>query len=291
MQDNRDELLKIDLHSHTHHSDGKLSVSELLVRAEQMQVDVLAITDHDCVDGIAPAMDILANNSQNLRLISGTEISTKWHGFEIHILGLEVNHECEVFLTRLASQLAKRQIRAEKICKKLAKLGINNVLPDAQDLVTTGCISRAHIAQVLLSRGVCTNFQQAFSQYLGKNKRAYVVPEWITIEEAVTWIHEAGGKAVIAHPYHYDMTSKWLRRLSHEFKAYGGDAMEVQHPNLAKSKHDLMVDIALEANLMGSAGSDFHAPSRWTELGRRLGFSEQLRPIWKDFKTPLDAKA
>lgn len=279
--------MKIDLHSHTHHSDGKLSVAQLLMRAEQMQVDVLAITDHDCVGAIAEAETILASSKQKLRLISGTEISTKWHGFEIHILGLEVDHKCPVFLQRLSTQLAKREVRAEKICEKLSNIGIHNILPKAQAMVTSGCISRAHIAQVLVDEGKCTHFQQAFTQYLGKNKKAYVVPDWISIEESVTWIHDAGGKAVIAHPFHYDMTTKWLRRLASEFAAYSGDAMEVQHPNLAKAKHDLMVDVAINAGLMGSAGSDFHAPSKWTELGRRLTIPEHLTPIWQHFKSPL----
>lgn len=281
--------LKIDLHSHTHHSDGKLSVAELLMRAQQMQVDVLAITDHDCIDAIAPARAILARNKQKLTLISGTEISTRWHGFEIHILGLEVDHECPVFVQRLATQLEKRQIRAQKICEKLSKIGIHDVLPLAQNMVTSGCISRAHIAQVLVDKGVCDYFQQAFTQYLGKDKKAYIVPQWIGIQEAVQWIHEAGGKAVIAHPFHYDMTTKWLRRLAEEFASYGGDAMEVQHPNLAKEKHDLMVDIALKTGLMGSAGSDFHAPSKWTELGRRLNIPASLTPVWTSFKTHLGA--
>jgi predicted metal-dependent phosphoesterase TrpH len=287
----RNDVLKIDLHSHTTHSDGKLSVEALLMRAEQMQVDVLAITDHDCVNGIAPALDIIKKNNQKLQLISGTEISTKWHAFEIHILGLDVDHTDTKFTQRLASQLEKRQIRAEKISQKLSKLGFDNVLDDAQKLVHTGCISRAHIAQVLVDRGVCANFQQAFTHYLGKNKKAFVSADWISIEQAVTWIHEAKGKAVIAHPFHYDMTTKWLRRLAHEFKGYGGDGMEVQHPNLAKKKHDLMVDVAIDAGLSGSAGSDFHAPSKWTELGRRLHLPESILPIWRSFNTPILEKS
>jgi len=257
------------------------------MRAQQMQVDVLAITDHDCVDAIAPALSYLRKNDQALTLISGTEISTKWHGFEIHILGLEVDHTCETFNKRLASQLIKRKYRAEKICEKLNNIGHAGILEEAQALVVNGCISRAHIASVLVSRGICSSFQQAFTQFLGKNKKAYVVPDWITIEQAIQWIADAGGKSVIAHPFHYDMTTKWLRRLATEFKALGGDAMEVQHPNLAKSKHDLMVEIALENELCGSAGSDFHAPSKWTELGRRLTIPEKLTPIWQRFTLQL----
>jgi len=276
--------MKIDLHSHTHFSDGKLSVAELLTRAQQMQIDVLAITDHDCVEAIAPALDFIRQHKHRLQLISGTEISTRWHGFEIHILGLDVDHTNSEFLTRLQSQLDKRQQRAEKIADKLNSIGHYNVLIDAQKHVQTGCISRAHIAQVLLERGIVNNLQQAFKQFLGKDKKAYVTPTWIGIDEAVQWIHDAGGKAVIAHPFHYDMTSKWLRRLANEFKAFGGDGMEVQHPNLAKAKHDLMVDIALEAGLAGSSGSDFHAPSKWTELGRRLTMPERIAPIWHLFE-------
>lgn len=276
--------MKIDLHSHTHFSDGKLTVPELLMRAQQMQVDVLAITDHDTVEAIAPAMSLVAENNQKLTIISGAEISTKWHGFEIHILGLDVDHTNEVFVNRLASQLTKRQQRAEKICEKLSKIGHQGILQEAQKLVVSGCISRAHIAQVLVTRGICDTFQHAFTHFLGKNKKAYVVPDWISIEEAITWINEAGGKSVIAHPFHYDMTTKWLRRLANEFKNLGGDAMEVQHPNLAKAKHDLMVDIALDTGLMGSAGSDFHGPSKWTELGRRLTIPEKLEPVWRQFE-------
>lgn len=283
-------MLKIDLHSHTHFSDGKLSVPELLMRAEQMQVDYLAITDHDCVDAIAPALDFVKQQKKpKVSIVSGTEISTRWHGFEIHILGLDLDHTDIRLKERLASQIEKRSERALKIAAKLAKIGINNVYEDAIKHVVShegnkACISRAHIAQVLVERELCANFQQAFTRYLGAKKKAYVVPDWIDIPNAIKWIHEAGGKAVIAHPFHYDMTTKWLRKLANEFAQAGGDAMEVQHPNLAKAKHELMVDIAIEANLLGSSGSDFHGPSRWTELGRRLHIPANLQPIWECFE-------
>ena len=262
------------------------------MRAQQMQVDYLAITDHDCVDAIAPAMtymhEQMALGKKVTQVISGTEISTSWHGFEIHILGLDVDHTCSSFLSRLDSQIQKREQRAEKICHKLAKIGIEDILPEAKALVVAaphskGCISRAHIAQALVNRGECGHLQQAFTRFLGQKKKAYVVPNWIDIQTAVQWIHEAGGKAVIAHPFHYDMTTKWLRRLAAEFAECGGDGMEVQHPNLAKAKHDLMINIALEAQLAGSAGSDFHAPSKWTELGRRLHLPDTIQPIWQCF--------
>lgn len=258
------------------------------MRAEQMQVDVLAITDHDCIGAIEPARAYIAQHDSKVRLISGVEISTKWHGFEIHILGLDVNNSCETFCARLQTQLVKRRERAAKICEKLAKIGIEDILKDAQALLNKNteyaCISRAHIAKVLVTRGVCNNFQQAFSKYLGKDKRAYVKPNWIEIDEAVNWIRDASGVSVIAHPFRYDMSTKWLRRLAAEFANIGGDGMEVTHPNLAPTKEKLMIDIAKENDLAASLGSDFHFPSRWTELGRKLKLPEDIEPIWERFR-------
>ena len=104
--------------------------------------------------------------------------------------------------------------------------------------------------------------------------------QWPDIQDAVRWIQAAGGQAVLAHPAHYDMTTKWLRRLVSEFAEAGGDAMEVAFPGLQPTKQQLLVDIAHEHGLLGSAGSDFHFPSRWTELGRNLTIDTRLTPVW-----------
>jgi predicted metal-dependent phosphoesterase TrpH len=247
-----------------------------------MQVDVLAITDHDSVAAIQIARDYSQQSAPVVNIISGTEISTRWHGFEIHILGLNVNENDEMFLNRLASQQQVREQRAHDILEKLNKAGVALTLDNVQSLAD-GVISRGHFAQALVNKGFCSHHQQAFTQYLGKGKKAYVTPKWVGLDEAVAWIKEAGGQAVIAHPYHYDMTTKWLRRLAADFSAAGGEGMEVQHPNLAKDKQTLMIEIALEHDLLGSAGSDFHSPSRWTELGRRLELPVSIEPIWRDW--------
>ncbi|MDT0594594.1 PHP domain-containing protein [Glaciecola petra] len=276
--------LKIDLHCHTHYSDGALSVPELLMRSQQMQVDVLAITDHDCIDALAPARQYLKEVKQKLTLINGVEISTKWHGFEIHIIGLDFDHQSLKLQDRLLSQQQKRRERAQKISDKLANIGIENVYEQCTQMTKDSCISRGHIAKLLVQKGHVSHFQQAFTQYLGKNKKAYVSPNWISISEAIEWIHDAGGVAVIAHPYHYDMTTKWLRRLLNDFSQAGGDGLEVQHPSLSLQKHELMLALANEYSLAGSAGSDFHLPTRWTELGRRLDFTDSTTAIWTKFK-------
>lgn len=275
--------LRIDLHSHTSHSDGALTPQELVLRAQQMQIDVLAITDHDTITATQVARDYVKEINGSLKVVSGVELSTSWHGFDIHILGYNMLIDDATFRQRLAQQLEERDMRAQRICAKLAKCGIEDVYEDALKEANGAQISRSHIAHVLVQRQVCDTHQQAFTKYLGKGKRAFTSPKWISIETAVQWIKDAGGQAVIAHPSHYDMTTKWLRRLAKEFLAAGGVGMEVTHPNMQEPNKKLLAEIAKETGLLGSAGSDFHAPGRWTELGRRLDIAYDVTPIWHDW--------
>lgn len=276
--------MKIDLHSHTYYSDGQLSPKELIDRAHNMQVNVLAITDHDTVNGIDEALDYQSAQKRDMQILPGVEISTSWHNFDIHILGLNVDYKNPLFLERLEQQSQERDRRAQQMSDKLAKVGIENVLADAKLLAGVGQLTRAHFARVLIQRNVAKDFDAVFKKYLGKGKKAHVKPKWISIQEAVAWIQEAGGKAVLAHPGHYDMTTKWLKRLVAEFAVAGGDGMEVVHSHLTPERKKLLEDIAAEHNLQASSGSDFHFPNRWTELGKNLTLPQQLMPIWHDWK-------
>jgi predicted metal-dependent phosphoesterase TrpH len=275
--------MKIDLHSHTFYSDGQLSPKELIDRAHNMQVDVLAITDHDTVEGIPEALVYQAKLKRKLHILPGVEISTSWHNFDIHVLGLHVNHTDEIFLDRLAQQSQRRDERAQKMSDKLSNVGIKDVIEDAKILSGVGQITRAHFARVLVERGEAKDFDGVFKKYLGKGKKAHVKPEWITMGEAIEWIQDAGGKAVLAHPGHYDLSTKWLKRLVEEFALAGGDGMEVTHSHLSPEKRKLLAALAEEHELCASAGSDFHYPNRWTELGKNLGLPAQLVPIWQDW--------
>ena len=275
--------MKIDLHSHTHYSDGLLSPKELIDRAHNMQVNVLAITDHDTVDGIQEAMDYQSSQKRSMHILSGVEISTSWHNFDIHILGLHVDHNDPQFLARLEQQSKERDRRAQQMSDKLAKVGIDNVFEQAKTLAGKGQITRAHFARVLVECRAVKDFDTVFKKYLGKGKKAHVKPQWIDMAEAIMWIHDAGGKAVLAHPGHYDMTTKWLKRLVEEYADAGGDGMEVIHSHLTPERKKLLADIAAEHNLQASSGSDFHYPNRWTELGKNLSLPEQLVPIWHDW--------
>lgn len=273
--------MKIDLHSHTWYSDGQLSPQELIMRAHNMQLDALAITDHDTVAAIDEAEAYQQTQSRPLNIIPGIELSTGWHGFDIHILGLNIDRTDPVFQTRLAQQAAARQERAQCIADKLAKCGLDDVYETALRYAGKGQITRAHFARVMVEKGHVHNFDAAFKKYLGKGKRAHVAPKWISIEQAIEWIHDAGGTAVLAHPGHYDLSGKWLRRLIVFFKQSGGDGMEVCHPHLPPDRQRQMATYAQGYDLLASAGSDFHAPGRWTELGRHLRIPEHLTPVWQ----------
>lgn len=275
--------MRIDLHSHTYYSDGQLSPEELILRAHNMQLDALAITDHDTVAAIDEAEAFQATQTRRLTIVPGVELSTGWHGFDIHVLGLNVDRYNEVFQIRLQQQSEERKRRAQTIGEKLAKAGLDGVYEKAVQFAGKGQITRAHFARAMVEMSYVSDFDGAFKKYLGKGKRAHVAPKWISIDEAITWIKEAGGKAVLAHPGHYDLSAKWLRKLLVYFKNAGGDGMEVCHPHLAPDRQRQMATYAEEYHFLASAGSDFHAPGRWTELGRHLNIPEHLTPVWQDW--------
>ncbi|MBY5922204.1 RNase RNM [Ferrimonas balearica] len=265
--------MKIDLHCHTTASDGTLSPSELVKRAALQQVAILAITDHDTTAGLLEAQPVA--EQEGVRLIEGVEISTRWHGFEIHIVGLgfDVTHPAMTAL--LTQQQASRESRAIAIGEKLAKRRIEGAYEAARTKAGDGIVGRGHFARVLVERGIVRQPQAAFDKYLGKGQSAYVATQWCSIEEAISVIHQAGGVSVLAHPGKYSLSNKWLRKLLGEFKAAGGMAMEALGCQQSPDQRRFLLSLAEEHELLISAGSDFHQPGRWIELGRGLQRPEQ----------------
>lgn len=275
--------MKFDLHSHTNCSDGELTPEELVLRAEHKGIDVLAITDHDTVSAIPLAKLAIAKHNLKLKLVAGVEISTSWHGFEIHIVGLNVNSDDAQLLNNLDEQLLKREQRAEKIAEKLTKVGFENCLEPVKKIAQGRSISRVHFAKYLLREGHVSHIQKAFDKYLARRGKAYVAPQWISIEEAVHWIHQAGGQAVLAHPTRYNMTNKWVRKLITECKLLGVDAIEAALPRQNKNELMQLLNYAKEAELKVSQGSDFHRITPYTELGKTLELPDECQKIWQDW--------
>ena len=275
---------RIDLHSHTKCSDGGLSPETLIDRAINYQLDVLAITDHDTVAGIDIAQKHIIDKNLPLTLISGIEISTAWQGFEIHIVGLNIDKSNKHLQQLIEQQQQAREDRALAMGDKLSKCGFPNIYNDAKALAGDGSITRAHFAKILYQQGHVSTMQQAFDKYIGKKgskgQRAYVKPNWCSIEESIEAIHNAGGTAVMAHPIRYDLTAKWLRRLIVHFSEAQGDGLEVVLPQMNAEQRQRMLNYCLEYNLHASMGSDFHYPNKWSDLGRNLTMPVGAKPIW-----------
>ena len=259
-------MLKYDLHCHSTASDGILSPTEVVLRAHEKGVNVLALTDHDTVAGVPGARK--QAEALGIQFINGVELSTLWEGHSIHIVGLGFDISHEKMTALLAEQAKLREIRAQEIGEKLEKIGVENAYAEAKKLAGNGEVTRAHYARHLVQIGKVSNDGQAFKRYLGQGKSAYVKPQWVDIPSAIEIIHAAGGVAVLAHPLRYTMTTKWVRKLAENFKAWGGDAMEISGCGQSRDQYQLLVKLAEEHQLAGAMGSDFHFPCAWIELGK-----------------------
>lgn len=280
-----------DLHSHTTASDGYLTPSQLVQRAVEMRVGVLAITDHDTTEGLAEAAATIDAFTLPLQLVNGVEISTQWENHEIHIVGLGIEITHPALRQLLVEQTLRRQERAREIGVRLAKARIPDAYAGAQKLAGDGAVTRGHFARHLVQVGVADNLSQVFKKYLAKGKTGYVPPQWCTIEQAIDVIHQSGGQAVIAHPGRYDLTAKWLKRLLAYFAENGGDAMEVAQCQQAPHERALLAKYAQDHQLMASQGSDFHQPCSWIELGRKLWLPGGVEPVWRDWPQHQQTKA
>ncbi len=271
---------KYDLHCHSTASDGVLSPREVVLRAFEQGVNVLALCDHDTVAGIDEAKQTA--DEIGIALISGVEVSTDWEGRGIHIVGLNFDKMHPKMLALLENQKVLREKRALEIGAKLEKVGIPNAYEGAKTLAD-GEVTRAHYARYLVQIGKVSNDGQAFKRYLGPGKSAFVKAEWTNIPTTIETIHAAGGIAVIAHPLRYNMTGKWVRRLIADFKTWGGDGVEIADCGQTKDQRQILARWANEFDLLGSVGSDFHFPCGWVELGKNLALPEGVKPVWAEF--------
>lgn len=281
--------MRIDLHSHTTSSDGRLSPQALIDRALSFDIEVLAITDHDTTDALTIAHDYINQQQLPITLIDGIEISTVWQNKDIHIVGLNIDSNAQALQQLIEQQKAHRVQRAQLIAQRLQKVTREEVLEEVQAIAGDAPITRAHFAKWLVEQGFAKNMQQVFKKFLTRDNPGYVPPSWCSMTDAVEAIHAAGGQAVLAHPGRYDLTTKWLKRLITAFVEAGGDAMEVAQPQQAPQERRNLADYAIQYNLLASQGSDFHYPSPWMELGRNLWLPSGVDPVWKDWGlSPVD---
>jgi len=256
-----------DLHCHSTASDGLLSPSELINEADARGVLYLALTDHDTLGGLAAARAEASGRALNL--INGVELTCVWQRHCIHVLGLgfDADASCfEPYLTRLDEL---RLERAERIARRLEQKRLPNLLEAALAIAAGGQIGRPHFAAALINAGIVETAQEAFDRYLGRNKAGDVKVDWPDIAEAVAVIKTAGGFSVIAHPTKYNLTFTKIRQLCDDFKAQGGDGIEISYPGVIPDHTRELQRIASQRGLLVSGGSDFHSNNnRWSALGR-----------------------
>lgn len=270
-----------DLHTHSNFSDGALSPAKLVQRAVERQVDVLAITDHDCID----ACHVDAAAGQDIRLVHGIELSTRWENTGIHVVGLDFDAGSEAIRQAAGQQTAARQKRAEEIAKRLEKQGIAGALEGASRYAPNGYLGRPHFAQHIVATGKAKNFQAAFKQYLAAGRAGDVRMHWADLPQTIEWIRSAGGIPVLAHPLKYSLTRAKLKRLLQAFKQSGGQGVEVVSGQQTADQTHSISRLSSELGLLASCGSDFHSPdSQWTELGRFPALPVGLSPVWERFR-------
>lgn len=268
----------VDFHLHTTASDGELSPELLVEQAAEAGVVVLAVTDHDSIAALELAGK--ACERHGLTLVPGVEISSRWNNMDIHVVGLGVDSADQRFQQRLQSQMDRRQARARTIAERLDKLGYSGLYAKAAADAPQNIPARPHFAQVLVAEGICKDRKQAFQRFLAQAKPAYVKTDWPLVPEAVRWIREAGGVAVLAHPGRYKLTRSKLERLVGAFAEAGGQALEVSVSTHSPEMVQQLADLTVKFELYASQGSDYHGPSmRWVQLGRMPPLPSRCRPV------------
>ncbi|SBT04918.1 Protein TrpH [Candidatus Accumulibacter aalborgensis] len=272
-----------DLHCHSTCSDGLLSAPEVARRAAANGVDMLALTDHDALDGLPGAR--AAANDVGMAFVNGVEISIEWEALQIHILGFAFDLGDQTLNAGLASVRSGRIERARQMSAALEKVGIGGAFDGAmRHAANPNLISRSHFGRYLVEAGVCKDLRSVFESYLVPGRPGYVDHRWATLADSVRWILGAGGVAAVAHPGRYKLSRADMRRFLAEFKDLGGQAIEVMSGSHTPELVDTYARLAREYAFLASRGSDFHGPGEsYVDLGKLAPLPDGLKPVWETF--------
>jgi 3',5'-nucleoside bisphosphate phosphatase len=269
----------IDLHTHSHFSDGTLSPAQLVARAAARNVRVLALTDHDTTAGLPEARAACAGAA--IGFVNGVEVTAGWRGQELHVVGLDVDPEEDALKDHLATVVALRRARIAAIRAKLLRYSRMAPVDSAlAELESHPVPTRTHVARAIVQAGLADSVQDAFDRFLARGCQGYVAQEWPHLAGAVSAIRAAGGHAVLAHPHRYKLSAGALRNLCAEFRDCGGAALETSLPAMSPNDAARIASLAREHALAGSLGSDFHEPGQpWRPLGRFAKLAEGVEPL------------
>ena len=279
--------LNADLHCHSVVSDGTLTPEALAARAKANGVELWALTDHDEIGGQVRAAAAAA--AHGMAYLTGTEISVTFANETVHIVGLGFDATNPIIVNGLAKTRGGRGERAMEMSDGLAKVGIKGAYEGALKFVgNPELISRTHFARFLVESGVCKDTYEVFRKYLTEDKPGYVPHRWASLSEAVTWITQSGGVAVIAHPGRYKFTANEEFALFSEFKTHGGQGVEVVTGSHTTAEYVEYAAVAKEFGMAASRGSDFHSPDESRiDLGTLPMLPGDLTPVWELVKDKI----
>ncbi|MEQ1534900.1 MAG: 3',5'-nucleoside bisphosphate phosphatase [Burkholderiaceae bacterium] len=282
--------LNADLHCHSVVSDGTLTPEELALRAKTNGVELWALTDHDEIGGQARAAAAAA--AQGMAYLTGTEISVTFANETVHIVGLGFDATNPIIVNGLAKTRGGRGERAMEMSDGLARVGIKGAYDGALKFVgNPELISRTHFARFLVESGVCKDTYEVFRKYLTEGKPGYVPHAWAKLGDAVGWITQSGGVAVIAHPGRYKFTANEEFALFSEFKTHGGQGVEVVTGSHTTAEYVEYAAVAKEFGMAASRGSDFHSPDESRiDLGTLPHLPGDLTPVWELLQDKIQDK-
>jgi 3',5'-nucleoside bisphosphate phosphatase len=274
-------ILNADLHCHSVVSDGTLEPEALAARAQANGVELWSLTDHDEIGGQFRAAE--AAREHGLKYLTGTEISVTFANETVHIVGLGFDPDDEDMHRGLEQTRGGRGSRALEIAAGLAAAGIPRSYEGALKYVgNPALISRTHFARYLVETGVCKDTSEVFRRFLTEGKPGFVPHRWAHLRDAIRWIRDAGGMAVIAHPARYKLTANEEFALFTEFKTHGGTGVEVVTGSHTEAEYVRYAEMAQEFGLAASRGSDFHSPDEsHTDLGQLPFLPAGLTPVWE----------
>ena len=274
-------ILNADLHCHSVVSDGTLTPEALAARAHANGVELWSLTDHDEIGGQRRAAN--AAKALGMGYLSGTEISVSFAGHTVHIVGLGFDIDDPRMVDGLKTTRGGRHERAKDMAAGLAKVGIQGSFEGALTYAgNPDLISRTHFARFLVDTGVCKDTHEVFRRFLTEGKPGFVPHRWASLGDAVSWIRDCKGVAVIAHPARYGFTPTEEFALFTEFKQHGGQAVEVVTGSHTAQEAITYADMAREFGLAASRGSDFHSPDEsHVDLGTLPWLPGDLTPVWE----------
>lgn len=260
----------IDLHVHSTESDGTLTPKDLVAEAKKAGLAAFALTDHDTCQGVCKAMPLAA--SAGIELIPGIELSTDYHGKEVHIVGLYIDIENEQLLKKTAEYRKCRSERNALMVEALRKEGLSITMEELVAENPDCVITRANIARFLYEHGQIKSVREAFDRYIGDHCKCYVGRLKVASTDAVRLIKEAGGTAILAHPLLYGLSNTNLQKMIDELKPVGLDGLEAIYSTYTTGEEQQMKRLARENGLLISGGSDFHSSNKPDiALGRGRG--------------------